>query len=135
MADMYSDNSTRSAILAAAVAQFSYFQETEPTDMAEDELWYNPDDFVIRRFIEGEWVERGTYIPVNRQRCIVTKRTILGDVTIEGTVYVLRDGNSFVTAPIYDGGFDPTAIQGYIAAQNQYLTHDANGVPTWAEVL
>jgi hypothetical protein len=135
MADMYSDNSTRSAILAAAVAQFSYFQAAEPTDMAEDELWYNPDDFVIRRFIDGEWVERGTYIPVNRQRCIVLKQAIIGDVTVMGPVYVIRDGNSFATAPLYGGGFDPAAITGYDVSKNQYLTHDASGNPQWAEGL
>jgi hypothetical protein len=135
MADVYSDTSTRSAILAASVAQFSYFQPTEPTDMAEDELWYNQDDYTIRRFADGAWVVRGEYIPVNQQRCIVLKRASINGVVSLGAVYVLRDGNAFATAPIYDGGFDPVSIPGYDASKTQYLTHDAFGVPTWAEVL
>jgi hypothetical protein len=134
MADMYSDNSTRSAILAASVAQFSYFQVNEPANMAEDELWYNPDDLIIRRFIDGVWVERGTYIPVDQQRCLIIKQAVIGDVIVPGPVYILRDGNNFINAPMY-GGFDSTAIAGYDASKNQYLTHDANGVPMWAEVL
>jgi hypothetical protein len=135
MADMYSDNSTRSAILAASVAQFSYFQTDEPDNMAEDELWYKPDDLIIRRFIDGEWIERGTYIPVDQQRCLIIKQAVIGDVKVPGPVYILRDGNNFINAPLYGGGFDPTSIAGYNASKNQYLTHDANGVSMWAEVL
>jgi hypothetical protein len=104
MAEIYSDKSTRSAILSAAVAQFSYFQAAEPTDMATEELWYSPDDYIIRRFVDGEWIERGTFIPVNQQRCIVIKQAIINEVTITGPVYVIRDGNNFTTAPLYGSG-------------------------------
>jgi hypothetical protein len=115
MADMYSDNSTRSAILAASVAQFSYFQADEPSDMAEDELWYNPDDLIIRRFIDGEWVERGTYIPVDQQRCIVIKRAVINGLTVTGPVYILRDGDSFTSVPIY-GDIDQAEIMRLVDA-------------------
>jgi hypothetical protein len=98
------------------VAQFSYFQAEEPADMAEDELWYNPDDLIIRRFIDGVWVPRGTYIPVDQQRCIVIKQAVINGLTVAGPVYILREGNAFSSAPIYDGGLDPSAIMRLVDA-------------------
>jgi hypothetical protein len=86
------------------VAQFSYFQASEPQDMAADELWYNHDDFCIRRFTDGEWEMRGEYIPVNQQRCVALKQVVIDGVTTPGPVYVVRDGNGFSVEP-FSGDF------------------------------